>query len=220
MWNDKNPFSKGYYMKKYIAGFVLTIASSMAISVSYAQDFGTYGSTYPIVEKSMIDAIKEKFQGMMDSGEWDTYVQEYKQKTLDGILKPKGRDFPHALTNQTRIFDPTITLIDDIPLPDGGYLARKGDKLNPLDNLGLSKPVLFVDGREPRQIQWAMDQKNDNPSSIIILTDGEWMKQIETQKVRFYFDQMGHLSDRFDIQRTPSKVTQEGKVLKIEEFTL
>lgn len=207
-------------MKKHIAGLALALASIVATPCVNAEDFGTYGSTYPIIEKSMIDAIKEKFQGMMDSGEWDTYVQEYKQKTLDGILKPKGRDFPHALTNATRHFDPTITLIEDIPLPDGGYLARKGDKINPLDNLGLSKPVLFVDGREPKQIQWAMAQKNDNPSSIIILTDGEWMKQIETQKVRFYFDQMGHLSDRFDIQRTPSKVTQDGRMLKIEEFTL
>lgn len=207
-------------MKKNVGRLAIVLSSMFVVPLANSTDFGTYGQTYPVVEKSIIEAIIEKFQGMMDSGEWDAYVEEYKQKTVEGILKPKGRDFPIAISNKTRNHDPSIAILEDIPLPNGDFLAKKGDMVNPLDNLGLSKPILFIDGREKNQIEWAIRQKHAQPNSIIILTDGEWMKQIESHGVRFYFDQLGHLSDRFDIQRTPSKVTQNGRLLKIEEFAL
>lgn len=209
-------------MKKTSLGISIAfcIGGMIASAVSTAGDLGTYGQTYPVKEKSTIEAIQEKFQGMMDSGEWDKHVASYKEKTLDSITNPKSKDLPHVITTKTRYFDPTIEIIEDIPLPDGKFLARRGDKVNPLAQLGLSKDILFFDATDKKQIDWAVSLKKENPSVIAIATKGNWFKAMEENGVRFYFDQQGHLTDRFDIQRVPSKVSQEDRKLKIEEIAL
>lgn len=196
------------------------VGSFLASTTAISGDFGTYGQTYPVKEKSTIEAIQAKFQSMMDSGEWDKYVAEYKEKTLDSIRNPKSKDLPKVITNNTRYFDPTIEVIEDIPLPDGRFLARKGDRINPLDQLGLSKEILFFDATDERQVNWMVEIKKENPNVIAIATKGEWFKAMEKHGVKIYFDQMGHLTDRFDIQRVPSKVSQDGRKLKIEEISL
>lgn len=209
-------------MKKKLVsiGVAIWVGSFLVSTNAVAGDFGTYGQTYPVKEKSTIEAIQAKFQSMMDNGEWDKHVDEYKQKTLASITEPKSKNLPHVITNKTRYFDPSIQVVEDIPLPDGRFLARKGDLINPLDQLGLSKDILFIDVTDEKQVLWAVAQKKENPSIIPIVTKGNWYKAMEKHGVKFYFDQMGHLTDRFDIQRVPSKVSQEGRKLKIEEISL
>lgn len=207
--------------KKLISmGFAVLVGSFCVSTTAISGDFGEYGQTYPVKEKSTIEAIQAKFKTMMDNGEWDKHVAEYKEKTLDSIRNPKSKDLPKVISNNTRYFDPTTEVVDDIPLPDGKFLARRGDKINPLEQLGLSKDILFFDASDERQLLWAVQIKKENPNTIAIATKGNWFKAMEKHGVRFYFDQMGHLTDRFDIQRVPSKVSQDGKRLKIEEISL
>lgn len=209
-------------MKNKLLGIGLTVlVSSFFVSANVqAGNLGTYGATYPVKEKSTIEAIQEKFQSMMDSGEWDKHAQVYTEKTVEGIRNPLSKDLPHVITNNTRYFDPTVEIIEDIPLPDGRFLARKGDKINPLDQLGLSKDVVFFDATDNRQVDWAVGLRKVNPHTILIATKGQWLKVMEDHDVRIYFDQGGYLTDRFDIQRVPSKVSQENRKLKIEEVAL
>lgn len=206
---------------KLIGVSVAVLVSSLCVSTTaISGDFGVYGQTYPVKEKSTIEAIQAKFQSMMDNGEWDKHVEEYKLKTLDSIRNPKSKDLPKVITNNIRYFDPTTEVVEDIPLPNGKFLARKGDKINPMEQLGLSKDILFFDATDERQLLWAVEIKKENPNTIAIATKGEWFKAMEKHGVRFYFDQMSHLTDRFDIQRVPSKVSQDGRKLKIEEISL
>jgi conjugal transfer pilus assembly protein TraW len=209
-------------MQKIVLGVIVSvfISGGLLSTSTIAGDFGTYGQTFPVKEKSTIEAIQEKFQGMMDSGEWDKHAATYKEKTLDSIKNPLSKEIPHVITNKTRYFDPTVEVLEDIPLPDGRFLARRGDKINPLAQLGLSKDILFFDATNAKQLQWAVDHKKKDPSTIAIATKGNWFKAMEENGVRFYFDQQGHLTDRFDIQRVPSKVSQDDRKLKIEEVAL
>ena len=189
-------------------------------SPSYAKDFGTYGTTYPVKEKSFIVAIKEKLQAMMDSGEWDEHKNKYIEETMNGLKRPRGNQLPYATATKTRFVDPSIIMEMDIKLPDGSYLARKGDYINPLKNMGLSHPMAFIDGDNPKQVEWALKMREQEPKTFIILVNGNWYDLSIKHKLQVWFDQGGAFIKRLDIQKTPSYVTQQDLRLKVDEVAL
>ena len=63
------------------------------------------------------------------------------------------------------------------------------------------------------------ESKKKKPVKII-LVKGAILKLIKENKLELYFDQQGVLTRYFGIQHVPSKVTQEGKSLKVEEIDL
>ncbi|NNH77400.1 hypothetical protein HLH17_06895 [Acinetobacter sp. ANC 5380] len=189
-------------------------------SPSYAKDFGTYGVTYPVKEKDFIEAIKEKLQAMMDSGEWDEIKNKYINDTMNGLKRPRGHQLPYATATKTRFVDPSIIMEMDIKLPDGTYLARKGDYINPLKNMGLSHPMAFIDGDNPKQVEWAIKMREQNPKTFIILVNGNWYELSLKHKFQMWFDQTGEFVNRLDIQKTPSYVIQQDLRLKVDEVAL
>ncbi|MEC6128132.1 type-F conjugative transfer system protein TraW [Acinetobacter ursingii] len=189
-------------------------------NTSFAKDFGTYGDTYPVVEMNFIEAIQSKLQAMIDSGEWETFKKKYVEETMEGFKRPKGTDLPHATENRTRLVDPSIILEMDIQMPDGKYIARKGDYINPLKQMGISHPLAFIDGDDPKQVEWAIKMREKNPKTFIVLVSGNWYDLSVKHKFQFWFDQTGEFIKRLDIQKTPSYVIQQDLRLKVDEFAL
>lgn len=206
---------------KKVVSLSLVICMGLCVTnASFAKDFGTYGETYPVTEMNFIEAIQSKLQAMIDSGEWETFKEKYVQETMDGFKRPKGTDIPHATANKTRMVDPSIILEMDIQMPDGKYIARKGDYINPLKQMGISHPIAFIDGDEPKQVEWALKMREKNPKTFIILVKGNWYDLSVKNKFQFWFDQTGEFVNRLDIQKTPSYVTQQDLRLKVDEIAL
>lgn len=195
-------------------------ASLCASNSSFAKDFGTYGDTYPVVEMNFIEAIQGKLQAMIDSGEWETFKKKYIEETMNGFKRPKGADLPHATANRTRLVDPSIILEMDIQMPNGKYIARKGDYINPLKQMGISHPLAFIDGDNPKQVEWAVKMREKNPKTFIVLVNGNWYDLSVKHKFQFWFDQTGEFINRLDIQKTPSYVIQQDLRLKVDEIAL
>lgn len=194
-------------------------AVSFSANVS-AKNLGVYGETYPVVEINFIEALQAKIQKMVDNGDWETYKKKYIKETLDGFKRPKGFQLPHALTTQTRYFDPSIILEMDMQLPDGSFLARKGDYINPLKNQNMSSPLIFIDGDNEKQVQWALKKRLENPKAYIVLVNGNWYELSVKNKTKFWFDQTGEFINRMGIERTPSYVSQDNLRLRIDEVGL
>lgn len=200
---------------------LLAIAAFIFLSSApHAKNLGIYGDTYPVVEMSFIEAMQAKIQKLVDSGEWDKYKDKYIKETMDGFKRPKGHDLPHAVTSQTRYVDPSIIMETDIRLPDGNYLARKGDYINPLKNTNMSSPLIFIDGDDEKQVLWALEKRSENPKAYIVLVKGNWYELSVKHKTKFWFDQTGEFINRMDIQRTPSYVSQADLRLKVDEVGL
>lgn len=206
--------------KNYLNFSVGICAFFLVANTAIAKDFGTYGQTYPVAEMNFIQAIQSKLQVMVDNGEWETYKQKYIQETMEGFKRPKGAELPHATASKTRLVDPSIILEMDIQMPDGKYIARKGDFINPLKQMGLSHPMAFIDGDDPKQVAWAIKMREKNPKTFIILVSGNWYELSIKHKFQFWFDQTGEFINRLDIQKTPSYVTQQDLRLKVDEVAL
>ena len=142
-----------------------------------------------------------------------------------------------------REFDATMELGEDIMIPKGiggldanQYKAKLGSKgienieyeilykagtrINPLDYMVFNESLVFIDGEDESQKEFAHKYQDKNGFAKIILVNGEpGFKEVEGKEYCYYYDQWGAYSNRFNIVYVPSVVYQkEGeKVLTIEE---
>lgn len=193
----------------------------LAIGV-HAEDLGTIGPTYDITERDLIEVMKDKYRRMEKSGELAKLHEDYKNKVIEGIEKP--RPVPGIKPTEiarTFYIDPTWTLDRNVVDEKGKVLFAAGTKVNPFDYDRMSKTLLFFDARSKEQVAFAKRfmAKAKMPVKPI-LVGGEPLKLMREWKREVFYDQGGTLTRRFSITQSPAVVTQEGKRLRVDEIRL
>ena len=122
-----------------------------------------------------------------------------------------------ARERRTRLFDPSVTLEEDVRAADGTLLAAKGARVNPLTTHPLTRDLLFIDGTRPVEVAWAL--RHEKPSVIVLLA-GRPLDLTRAHGRAFFYDQGGRLTRRFGLLATPSVVKAAGSALKITEVPL
>ncbi|RZI47498.1 type-F conjugative transfer system protein TraW [Rickettsiales endosymbiont of Peranema trichophorum] len=202
--------------------FVMVCVVMISISVmGYTKDFGVIGSTWNIEEKDGIESIKEKLVEMEKTGELEAHNQEILRRIKDGVLHPGGLGIPRA--QQTRVFryDPTVTIQEDLKDAEGKVLRKAGSTFNPLDVVHMPYKLIFFNGEEEQQVQYALRRYNEEEiKPKLILTDGSPIDMEKEYGVEVYFDQIGLLVEKLDIRALPAIVKQENNRLLIQEVVL
>lgn len=151
-------------------------------------DLGTYGKVFPIQKENLVAEFHK--QG---------------KKRWNRVIKK---------ANRFRVFefDPSMYLTQEVRDHHGNVLYTKGKRVNLLDITSLSEDLLFFDGNDPYQITWAKQQRG-----MWILTNGKALDLEKAEKRPVFFDHAGYLANKLGIVQIPSKVSQKGKKLIIEE---
>lgn len=185
-----------------------------------ANDLGVVGPTYEIVERDLIEVMKDKFRRMEKSGELARVQENYKQKVIDAVEKPRPvRGVSTTETARTFYVDPTWTLDRDVVDEQGKLLFRAGTKVNPLDYAPLTQYLLFFDQREKTQVAFARRFIEQSKARVKpILVGGEPLKLMRQWKREVFYDQGGVLSRKFLLKHSPAIVSQEGNRLRIDEI--
>lgn len=177
------------------------------------------GSVVNITEPDLLVWIENRLKAAQLSGEWEQLEMKMKSR-LEAFLK---RPTPvlglqKTVTPKRFSFEPFATAPYDLKDHRGKIFHRKGDRVNPLALLKLQQSLIFIDGDDAEQVQFALafeEKKNEN--TILILVKGPVFELMKTLKRPLYFDQNGSLVKKFGIQQVPAIVTQEGQHLVIEE---
>ena len=118
-------------------------------------------------------------------------------------------------------------IIEDILLPSGEVLYKKGKIINPLDYMDFDRIMLFIDGEDQSQVAWLKERltKNDKLHNRIILIAGKPLElQEELQSLNMtstvYFDQSGVLTSKMGILSVPAEARAEEKLIRIEQFNI
>ena len=196
------------------------IALSLAVLPTQAQarDYGQRGALFPIVERDLLEQIHSRLVAMERSGETARLNQELKRRTIARVNRPDPvPGLIRASESRTWIFDPTITLAADIRGAQGELIHAAGTQVNPLDSVKLRAELLFLDGDDPAQIEWALRQ---NANAKLILVKGAPLELMKVRQRRFYFDQGGKLTEKFGITAVPARVRQQGRALEVSEIAL
>lgn len=188
--------------------------------VVMADDLGVVGPVYDIEESDALELILSKLKRMEQTGELAKYQEDYKKRVIDGIEHPRPLEgFKSTETAETHYYDPSMVTEKDIVDATGKVLYARGTRVNPFDYIGWNSYLLFVDGRDEKQLAFSkkIAATSDRPVKIVLVA-GEPLSLMRKWKSTVYFDQGGKLIKRFAITQVPAIVRQEGKRLRIDEL--
>ena len=180
-------------------------------SLSFAKDFGVAQKTFPISEQDLREALSEKHQAL---------TEEQKAKMALAVRKKILRPTPvKGLCKATKydswLYDPSIIAERDYKDTKGNILVAKGTIKNPLEVNAPDNALLFFDGDDPKQVEWARSQDNRDKW---VLVAGRPLDLGEEEGREVFFDQGGMYVNKFGIENIPAKVSVKGLKLLVEEI--
>ena len=207
-------------MRRKIISSLLLVALLPVSSGAGADDLGVVGPTYKITERDALELITSKLKQMEQSGELAQYQEDYKNRVINSIEHPRTlAGFKSTETASTHYYDPSMVTGKDIVDAAGKVIYARGTRVNPLDYVGWNTYLLFVDGRDEKQLAFSKKvvASSDRPVKVVLVA-GEPMALMRKWKSTVYYDQGGKLTRRFAITQVPAIVRQEGKRLRIDEL--
>ena len=208
-------------MRRKIISSLLLVALLPVSSGAGADDLGVVGPTYKITERDALELITSKLKQMEQSGELAQYQEDYKNRVINSIEHPRTlAGFKSTETASTHYYDPSMVTGKDIVDAAGKVIYARGTRVNPLDYVGWNTYLLFVDGRDEKQLAFSKKvvASSDRPVKVVLVA-GEPMALMRKWKSTVYYDQGGKLTRRFAITQVPAIVRQEGKRLRIDELS-
>ncbi len=199
---------------------VLSIAMCLeAQAKDLGKDLGTFGELFPIEENNLIEVIQARLAKLQQAGTLDMHQRNIQQKIQKQVERPKAVEgITHTKEPRTFTFDPSITVMKDLKDHQGTVFYQKGQRVNPLETLALTKPLLFIDGDESSHLTWAFLMLKRHPLAKVILVKGAPLQIMRDLDIQVFFDQFGKITHKLGIKQVPAIVTQEGMLLKIEEM--
>lgn len=185
-------------------------------NIKHIKDYGVKGHVFEIKEESMLDMIKDRLAKAESSGMIEKMQKQFQQKVNARLLRPKAVDgIVRTVEPRTFYFDPTYIQVEDIKDAEGNILVPAGTTVNPLEELNWGEPLIFINGDDREQIDWAVKKHGK-----IILVEGSVLELSDQISRAVYFDQGGVLTHKFEIQGVPAIVVQDGSKLKISEIKI
>lgn len=191
--------------------------SLLLAGAAQARDYGQHGTVWPVIEPDLLTQIHARLSHLEKTGETARLNEELKRRTIARVNRPApvaGIGIASAVRRWT--FDPTIAVGADIKDDKGRTVIARGTRVNPLDSVPLRSPLVFLDGDDKAQIDWALSRYGRTPAKFI-LVGGAPLELMKAKQRRFYFDQGGKLTARFAIRAVPAVVEQQGRALLITE---
>lgn len=188
-----------------------------------AESLGVYGKTWEIGERDFLDVIHERTVEFEKSGKLAELKKQAQNKVRDRILNPTPIEGIKAAahgTERTYYYDPSFVVEKTITDHQGNIVVPAGRKVSPLSFIPLSKPLLFIDARDKRQVEYAHGFITKEPRTKVILVAGSWVELTRTWRTQVFYDQAARIVHKFGIEQVPAIVRQQGEVLKIDEIAL
>ena len=186
----------------------------------HALDLGRVGPVWPVAEPDLLALIQTRLQEKQASGDLARIQAEFAARSRRAIELPAPvMGLVRTRTPRSFLFDPTVTAPESVRDHEGRVLVAAGTRVNPLDYVGLSQPLVFFDARDRAQTRAALALRQRHQGRAhLILTGGSYIDFMRHHDLRVYYDQRGLLVRRLGIRQVPALVTQEGRMLRIDEL--
>lgn len=128
--------------------------------------------------------------------------------------------------SSVRYYDPSVRINQDIVDPyTKTVLARKGQVINPTTYLPFNNELIFIDGRDPEQVKYAVLEAKHSKfrASIVLIAANKFRELLKDNNQIMFYDQGAVLSKKFNIRHVPTIIYQDQikpTQLRIEEVKL
>jgi conjugal transfer pilus assembly protein TraW len=196
--------------------FLPVIFLALTASAASTKDLGVQGATFEVKEQSLLEVIYERLRALASTNKLAEHQKEIQGRVKSSIENPRSIEgITTADSYSSRTYDPSIMVDEDIKDHKGNYIARKGTHVNPLDYQSFGKPLILIQGDDGAQVSWALKQ-----DAKVVLVSGKPLALARDHRKMFYFDQGSILSNKFSIKAVPARISQQDKMLLIEELTI
>ena len=179
------------------------------------------GETYQFTEKDMIEEIKEQI--INNKTQIENKLEEYKKTTKEKANNYKPTDLKKlspAIKSNTFYPDMTYTNPNDIYDNKGNIIYPKGFKFNPLDYQTIHYQIIVINGNSKEELDWLIKNNyTDNIKYMILLSDGNY-KEVGEKIKQPVFYAMPKITEKFNLEHTPSIITQIGNKMEVKEICL
>ncbi len=196
------------------------VAALLLATPVHALDMGRVGPVWPVAEPDLLALIQARLEEKRSSGELARIQAEFAARSRRAIESPAPVEgLVRTRKPRSFLFDPTVTSSEAVRDHEGRVLVAAGTRVNPLDYVGLSQPLVFFDARDREQTKTALALRQRHQGRArLILTGGSFIDFMKRHDLRVYYDQQGLLVYRLGIRQVPAVVTQEGRMLRIDEL--
>lgn len=209
---------------KALAFFLLA-----ACGAAHAEDLGTRGQAYA-ADRDGREQLKDLMRQKEKSGEVEKFWLDYRSKTIDAVKNPSPLGIRSNYLPRSELRDLRFTIPSDFVNEKGLVIAKKGTVVEPLKVQPLVSGLVFIDGRDQKQIDYAIKRGRAEPLKIVLTAgspydlrvkykDAEWWGG---KTIPFYFDQRKMIISSLqrlygiDVNSVPATLTQRGDKLSIE----
>lgn len=186
-------------------------------------NLGQQGPVYEIAEEHFMETVKRRMAKLNPD--------KMKQQAMDRFWSNQNFTLlPDAQETASFKVDLTFTVQRDIQTPNGTYLARKGQKVNPLDIMPFQRIGIVFDASEPAQVAWAQKEviraQKKQTIPIVMITDldisedGWEAFRTLNNSIPGVAVKMANapILERFQVEKVPSRFEQDGKFIRVTEF--
>jgi conjugal transfer pilus assembly protein TraW len=207
----------------------LAVATAGILHSAYGEDLGVKAQTYAL-DADASDQIKDVMRHKQQTGELDRFWKNYRDRVLASIKSPPPLGIPSDYVPRTELHDLTFVIPADYKDQDGTVIVRRGTVVQPLKIMPLKNGLLFIDGNDPRQVEYAIRRSETEPLKIVLTAGSAYLMRIKYKNVPwhgetgvpFYFDQrkmiINTLAKLYGIQinSVPAALFQRGDKLAIQ----
>ena len=206
------------------------IASAMLMPTTQAQDLGVKGRVHekdPDGREQIKSVLREKEK----SGELAKFWLDYRTKTIDAIKNPASLGLATNYAQRAELRDLKFTFPSDVLDEKGRVMVKRGTLVEPLKIQPLRSGLIFIDGRDKKQVEYAIAQGRKRPMKIVLTAgspyelrhqfkNAAWINGSKT--IPFYFDQQKVILNSLNrlygvnIQTVPVALSQQGHQLLVE----
>lgn len=209
----------------------LLIAQLMILSVcasAWAEDLGSKAQTYQL-DRDAREVFKDIVRQKQRTGELNQFWQNYQEKTIASIKHPTPLGIKSDYTARQELRDLRFFMARDMHNEKGHLLVKAGMVVEPLKIQPLVSGLIFIDGRDPKQVDYAISQGRKQPLKIVLTAGSPYDLRVKYQRhdwwggktIPFYFDQRKMIINTLkrlygiDVNVVPVMLTQSGDKLAV-----
>lgn len=194
-----------------------------------AEDLGVKSQTFA-PDRDAREQIKDILRQKEKSGELAAFWNDYRNKSVNGIKNPAPLGIPSNYGFSAQGFNLKYIISQDYKDEKGNVVVPKGTVVEPLKRTPLTVGLIFIDGRDQRQVDYAIAAGKREPLKIVLVAGSPYDLRVKykdadwngSPTIPFYFDQKKMIINQFNrlyrinIDKVPAKLTQRGTQLWVE----
>lgn len=186
-------------------------------------DLGVKGPIELIAERDLIEVMKERVAQV----DWKAKKEAALKRFWSN---QKFIDLPVAVKDSVRRIDPTVVVTSDIRTSAGEFVAKEGDRVNPLDTRPFTQAYIVFDPLDKRQVKRAKALAGELKPTVAAINylvtqfdrDDGWAsyEAISDELDAPVYLLTNDVQERFQVEKVPSVITADTTHFIISEKSI